>query len=232
MGGEVACASGDASVSTLILSARAIRAMLRLGGGSCVTYRSVIRHIHRSMSTEHSDLEDERLLRLATEGDKQAFGALYERYLDDIYRYVYFRVGDEREAEDITANAFLRTWEHLPRLSRRNASIGSFRNWIYRVAKNLVIDHYRAKKTVPLPEDCYDGEDLVKNIAEQNRQTRQVASALAALKPDYQQILILRFINQLSHKACAEIMGRNTGQTRVLQHRALKKLREIIKKNE
>lgn len=180
------------------------------------------------MSMNTTDHDEQRLLRLAMGGDKAAFGALYERYLDDIYRYVYYRVSDEATAEDITANTFLRTWEHLPGMSRRKVNVGSFRGWLYRVAKNLVIDHYRKKKPVPLPDDLETDGDLVRDTAEANSQARRLTGAMAQLSDDYQQIIILRFINQLSHRECAEIMDRSVGQTRVLQYRALKKLREIV----
>ncbi|MBN1250443.1 MAG: sigma-70 family RNA polymerase sigma factor [Anaerolineae bacterium] len=171
---------------------------------------------------------DQRLLQLAIEGDREAFGELYERYLGEIYRYVYFRVSDEREAEDITAEAFLKTWEHLPRLARKNASIRSFRNWLYRVARNRVIDHYRKKKPVPLPDGLQTEGDLVREAVEANSQVRRLTGAIRQLSSDYQHVIILRFINQFSHAECAEVMGRTEGQTRILQYRALKKLREIM----
>ena len=180
------------------------------------------------MAGNLSDSDDNHLLTLATQGDKRAFGVLYERYLDEIYRYVFYRVGDEHEAEDITANAFIRTWEHLPKMGRTGAGIRGFRNWLYRVAKNLIIDFYRTRETVPLPDGYHRDEDPVEGAVERNAQAGRLAEAIMQLKPEYQQIIILRFINQLSHKACAEIMTLSDGQSRVLQYRALRKLREIM----
>jgi RNA polymerase sigma-70 factor, ECF subfamily len=180
------------------------------------------------MYTERSDIEEQRLLHKAAQGDKMAFGILYERYLDEIYRYVYLRLGDPHEAEDITANTFLKTWLYLPKINPQEEGIWNFRSWLYRVAKNLVIDHYKKKKTLPLLNGFHEDHDATIKVAEQNIQSRNLKKAILALKPDYQQILILRFINQLSHKEVAEIMGLNIGQTRVLQHRALKQLKEIL----
>ena len=182
------------------------------------------------MPTQRSDDRDQTqpLLRLAMEGDKEAFGSLYEQYLDEVYRYVYFRVGSECEAEDITADAFLKTWEYLPRLSQQGSTIRNFRSWLYGVAKNLVTDYYRKEKPIALPDNAHDGEDPVRRTAEEKRELRQLAEAIMQLSPDYRQVIVLRFVNELSHRECAAVMGRTIGQTRVLQYRALKKLREVI----
>jgi len=153
---------------------------------------------------------------------------LYERYLDEIYRYAYFRLGDRDEAEDITANTFMKTWESLPKIYQQDGSIYNFRNWLYRVAKNLIIDHYRKIKTLPLLNNFHEDQDATIKDAEQNIQSGHLSKAIMALRPDYQQIIILRFINQLSHQEVTEIMKRSTSQTRILQHRALKKLRELL----
>jgi RNA polymerase sigma-70 factor, ECF subfamily len=182
----------------------------------------------RTMPEQHSDLDDEGLLLLATAGDAEAFGTLYDRYLHELYRYVFYRVGDHHETEDITANAFIRTWEYLPRLSGNGAAIRSFRAWLYRVAKNLVTDFYRTRETVPVPDGFHRDEDSVERASDEDARALAVARAIRELKPAYQQIIILRFINQLSHKECAEIMKVSIAQARVLQHRALNKLREMV----
>jgi RNA polymerase sigma-70 factor, ECF subfamily len=180
------------------------------------------------MHMHDSQVEDEDLLHQAMAGDKAAFGALYERYLAEIYRYVLLRVSDEREAEDITADTFLKTWTALPRLSKKRATIRSFRHWLYRVAKNLVIDYYRKRKPAALPEVLLSEGAWVGTLVEEHGQAQELARAIGQLSPDYQQILILRFVNDFSHADCAAVMGRTRGQTRVLQYRALKKLREIM----
>lgn len=180
------------------------------------------------MSGDRSDLDDKRLISLATQGDRLAFGILYERYVNEIYRYAFYRLGNQHDAEDITANAFIKTWEYLPKIYHKDDSIRNFRNWLYRVTKNLIVDYYRSNKTVSLENGVHGDDDPSNNDAEQDFQSRHLAKAIMQLKPDYQQIIILRFINQLSHKEIATIMELSTGQTRVLQYRALKKLREII----
>jgi RNA polymerase sigma-70 factor, ECF subfamily len=180
------------------------------------------------MATDRSDCDDKRLLSLATRGDKKAFGFLYERYRDEIYRYAFYRVGDPHEAEDITANAFIKTWEHLPRIYEQDSSIRNLRSWLYQVARNLVVDHFRQAETLPLAHTLRDGQDSTKSSAEQNIEHEHLAQRIMELRPEYQQIIILRFVNQLSHEEVAAIMELNAGQTRVMQHRALKELREIL----
>jgi RNA polymerase sigma-70 factor, ECF subfamily len=180
------------------------------------------------MVRDLSDSDDHHLLKLATQGDKRAFGVLYERYLGEIYRYVYYRVGDQREAEDITASTFSRTWEVLPRIAEAEVSIRSIRHWLYGVARNLVTDFYRTRETVALPEDFHRDQDLVEGEIEKRFQARQLTEAILQLRPDYQQIIILRFVNQLSHRETAEIMALSDGQSRIMQYRALRKLREIM----
>jgi len=89
---------------------------------------------------------DEHILKLAGQGDKQAYGILYVRYLDDIYRYVLLKIGSTSIAEDLTEETFIRTWEYLPRLSRKDEKINHLKAFLYRTASNLVIDFYRKKK--------------------------------------------------------------------------------------
>lgn len=191
-----------------------------------------MRHINRAKQTDPAISGDEHYLLQAIQGDKAAFGILFERYYDEIYRYVYFRVGSQQEAEDITNEAFLKTWEYLPGIKRGKATIRNFRQWMYRVARNLVIDLYRTRETVELPENLHNPQDDLDSVSAAHREQKQLAKAIQQLPPDYQHIIILRFINQLSHQECAEIMRMKPGHTRVLQHRALRELREILRENE
>ena len=177
--------------------------------------------------------QQEKLLVSAAQGDKQAFGLLYSRYLDEIYRFVYFKVGSRLTAEDITEETFLKTWESLPKIYKKGTKIDNLRAWLYRTAKNLVIDHYRKKKPAyniehtrpskePLPEDLVLEEEISQNLLH----------SIQKLEPDHQEIIILRLINDLSHRETAEIMNISEGNSRVLLFRALKKLKEILVEKE
>lgn len=171
---------------------------------------------------------DEVLIRRAVAGDKQAFGELYERHLDEVYRYIFYRTADPREAEDLTETVFLKVWEALPRFRPEETS---FRTWLYRVAHNLVVDHYRTRKTATqleegsaLPDPSPSPEQQI--MAREREQ--QIARWIAKLPPDYQQVLTLRFVQDLSHAETAQILGRSEAAVRVLQYRALRALRKVI----
>src|ERR1043165_3026034 len=103
--------------------------------------------IGQMMTASHTDgrstQEDAALIKQAVDGDSEAFGVLYVRYMDAIFRYIYYRVGQDIEAEDLTEEVFIRAWEALP-----SYQIGQFpfTSWLYRIAHNLVIDHPRKRK--------------------------------------------------------------------------------------
>ena len=175
-------------------------------------------------------LPDDQLLQLATCGSKQAFGFLYERYLENIYRFVLIKIGNSNIAEDLTEETFIRTWEYLPSLARKNGRINNFKAFLYRTASNLVIDFYRKKHA------CTDNLDQIiqidespEKISEKHEQERKIMRCLRQLKPGDQKILILRYVNQLSHQETASIMDISEAHSRVLQYRALKKLQALMK---
>jgi RNA polymerase sigma-70 factor (ECF subfamily) len=176
---------------------------------------------------------EDRDLHLAAQGDKQAFGRLYSRYLNEIYRFVYFKVGHEPIAEDITEETFIRTWTHLSGIYTNNGRIANLRAWLYRTANNLVIDYYRQKKPVE-SHDRQVSDDLpqIEAIAVEHEQLKILTNAIKELEPDDQQIIILRLVNELSHKEAAHIMKISEGSSRILLYRALKKLKRILNQKE
>lgn len=166
--------------------------------------------------------DDSRLTIRIRKGDKEAFGDLYERYLDDIYRYVYYRVSNHQDAEDLTEQIFLKAWEGIPNYRAQVP----FKAWIYRIAHNTIIDHYRTRKeALPLTEHIIlvdeTTPDLEKHLVVQENVARLV-NIMSQLSPLHQHVLTLRFINGFSMKEVAQILDRNVGTVRVLQHRALK----------
>jgi RNA polymerase sigma-70 factor (ECF subfamily) len=170
--------------------------------------------------------DDDQLVNRSYYGDKEAFGSLYEKYLVDIYRYVFYRVVNEQEAEDITEMVFLQAWEALQHIHLDGFR---FRPWIYRIAHNKVIDQYRlGHPTSPLEdhENLMDETDNPETAYQTTEAKRILARAIAKLDPNLQDVLIYRFILGFSHEETAEIMDRTGVNIRVLQHRALKKLRE------
>jgi RNA polymerase sigma-70 factor (ECF subfamily) len=175
---------------------------------------------------------EKRLLDLAAKGNKNAFGLLYEKYLDEIYRFVYVSINDQWEAEDITENAFIKAWEQLPIVYSQNSEIENFRVWLYRIARNLIVDYFRSKKPLVLEDEISSFENSPEDVYSENNLSKRLFKAIMQLEPNYRQIIVLRFINQLSHKESAKIMNLGYNNVRVLQYRALRKLRVMLSKED
>jgi RNA polymerase sigma-70 factor (ECF subfamily) len=171
---------------------------------------------------------EKELVARAIQRDSTAFGQLYEAYLDRIFRYVYYRVGSIAEAEDLTEQVFLKAWEAIDRYEARGAP---FTAWLYRLAHNLVIDQYRGRRvTTPIEdvdESALDGEDVT-GVVESALEAEEVRAAVGCLNPDYQQLIVLRFIEGMSHAEVARIIGKTEGATRVIQFRALQALAKVL----
>jgi RNA polymerase sigma-70 factor (ECF subfamily) len=185
------------------------------------------------MTPDSPQTQEDVLLKRASEGDKQAFGVLYETYMDQIFRYIYYRVANSFEAEDLTENVFLNAWQAMPKMAAKDESLGNFRAWLYRIAHNLVVDHHRSNNpAISLDEalSLADPKAGPESATQTNQDSQQLAAAIGNLEPNLQQVLVCRFINQLSHSETAEIMKIEPGYVRVLQHRALKKMAELLAK--
>jgi RNA polymerase sigma-70 factor (ECF subfamily) len=201
-----------------------------MGGGGA------LRHSEGAVSADpggKTGLDNEAdLVARSVQRDAVAFGRLYEAHLDRIYRYVYFRVGSTSEAEDLTEQVFLRAWEAIDRYEARGTP---FTAWLYRLAHNLVIDHYRARRpTTPLDEIAETEElgfDVVATV-EDLLDAEEVREALRRLSPEHQQLVVLRFVEELSHSEVAQILGKTEGATRVIQHRALQALARALRERE
>ena len=183
------------------------------------------------MAQNNADASENELLTQAAQGSKEAFGELYEKYLEQIYRFIFYRVADHNEAEDLTELVFIKTWQTLPKLSVQGKTISNFRAWLYRIAHNLVIDHHRShRKSVSLDQivSQTDPKPGPEEVTESHEQSHQLATAISKLEPRLQQVLICRFINQLDYTETAHIMGIKPGYVRVLQYRALKKIGGIL----
>lgn len=170
---------------------------------------------------------DDHLVRRAIAGDAEAFGLLYERYLPAIFRYAFVRLGNAAEAEDVTETTFLKVWESRKRFQPDRIS---FQSWLYRVAHNLLIDRYRTRRPETSLDDIEirDPAEAPEGALVAGDENRKLAHAMRRLKPEYQQVLGLRFVAGLSHAETADILHCSPGAARVLQHRALKAMREAL----
>jgi len=165
--------------------------------------------------------EETRLVHQAKSGDSEAFAHLYDAYIERVYRYVYFRVSDEQTAEDLASQVFLKAWEGLERYQINGSP---FVAWLYTIAHNLVIDHYRTHK------DSVALEEIIPLASEDESLDEQVGAmfdleimreVLQFLNEEQQQVLTLRFIAELPTQHIAKVMGKREGAIRALQMRAL-----------
>lgn len=181
------------------------------------------------MTEEAARPNEEALVRRAANGDAEAFGDLYVRHLDEIYRYVFYKVGNEKNAEDLTETVFLNAWEAIGEYQPRGHP---FSSWLYRIAHNAVVDHYRTKKDEsPLDPVAFTLADESLGPEEtlmKRRQVSRLIEAFAHLSEEKQQLILLRFVEGLSHAQVAQILNKSEGACRVMQHRALAKLSDVL----
>ena len=160
--------------------------------------------------------------------DPSAFGLLYERYVDRIYSYIYYRVGDTREAEDLTARVFFRALGRIDGYKQRGAP---FVSWLYRIAHNLVANWHRDRGrrndvSLDVLLDLHAPEVSQASAVERAEYTKVLLDAMRRLAVDRQQILILKFVDDLTNAEIGQIMGRSEGAIKSLYHRTLLELRE------
>lgn len=180
----------------------------------------------QSVKKSRMPLTDEAsLVRQAKTGDSDSFGTLYDAYLERIYRFVYFRVEDQQTAEDITSQVFLKAWENLGRFQ-----IGGtpFLAWLYTIAHNAVIDHYRTRKVTAALDDVRLSDpghaETVENGIDAAVEMNSIKNALQTLTDDQRQVLVLKFIDEMSNEEIAQHLGKREGAIRALQMRGLKAL--------
>jgi RNA polymerase sigma-70 factor, ECF subfamily len=175
-------------------------------------------------------LSDSELVEIAKSGDKEAFGELYERYLEKIYNYVFYRTGNHHDAEDLTARVFFRAMAHIETYSERGVP---FQAWLYRIAHNLVANWHRdsgRRKIVPLDEFVVTSarSDAPDRYTEDKQEREVLLSAVRRLPEERQQLLLLKFIDGLSNAEIGAIMDRTEGAVKSLYHRTLISLREEL----
>lgn len=181
-------------------------------------------------------MKEELIVKKAKKGNQEAFGQLYDKYITKIYRFIFFKVETKSEAEDITQQVFLKAWQNI--YSFKNKKGARFSSWLYRIAKNAVIDHYRTKKEYIDIEDIkYDKEfasssDIEEKI-QNTKKFKEVKKAIQNLSEDEQEVVVMKFVDELSNKEIGKILNKTQGTIRVIQYRALKKLKNFFEeKNE
>lgn len=170
--------------------------------------------------------------------DKEAFIKVYDESVNDIYRFVYFKIGSREEANDLTSQIFLKTWNHIQTNSLEDSK--TLRALLYKIARSTIIDHYREtgnKITASLddeenPIEVVDETKTPQEQLDEAANLELIKSKLPLLKEEYREVIIMKFISDLSLDEIADISGKGKGNVRVLLHRAVKALRELVEEDE
>jgi RNA polymerase sigma-70 factor (ECF subfamily) len=182
------------------------------------------------MALPEPEYKEDDVLARASQGDKDAFGELYEHYTERIFNYVYYRTGNVHDAEDLTARVFQRAMNHIRNYTDRGVP---FSAWLYRIAHNLVANWHRdrsRKQEIPLddvpilPAKTDHPETTLVRTEQQDALLRLIRR----LPPERQNLLILKFVENLSNAEIGQVMGRSEGAVKSLYHRTLLSLRDEI----
>ena len=170
-----------------------------------------------------------KLIREAVKGDSSAFGSLYDHYQAMIYRFVLIKVSSREEAEDITHHVFLSAWQKVGTYRHRGYP---FSSWLYQIARNQVVDHYRSRRPTAAI-DAVDPEQFASPAAAEfalptKLEMEAVREAMKKLKSDHEDVIIFRFIEDLSLKETAAMMKKTEGAIKLMQHRAMRELKKIL----
>jgi RNA polymerase sigma-70 factor, ECF subfamily len=187
------------------------------------------------------DPEQERiaaLVTLAQQGDGEAFGQIYDKYVDAVYRYLYYRVGSPQLAEDLTSETFVRALRRIDSFHWQGKDIGA---WFVTIARNLVADHFKSSRfklemsTGDILDADHSGSVNQGNISPGTEQIvldrlrdAELLGAVKELKPDQQECVVLRFLQGLSVAETADVMGRSQGAIKQLQLRAVRSLAKVL----
>jgi RNA polymerase sigma-70 factor (ECF subfamily) len=166
----------------------------------------------------------------AKQGNEAAFTELYNFYFEKIFRFIYYRVGHKEAAEDLCEEVFIKVFRKISSLDNNS----SFEGWLYQIARNGVIDHYRDKKqTIPLEEveNTLEYENNVLDLLKLDEHQKILLKLLKQLKPDQQAVLKLKFLEDLENPEIARILNKSEGAIRVIQHRALLALQKLTKQD-
>lgn len=176
------------------------------------------------------DYNEEEVLARASQGDRDAFGQLYAHYVERIFNYVYYRTGNQHDAEDLTARVFQRAMNHIRNYTDRGVP---FSAWLYRIAHNLVANWHRDRSRKQeiaiddLPVLPTKGDHPERNLVRSQEQDA-LLKMIRKLPPERQNLLILKFVENMSNAEIGKIMGRSEGAVKSLYHRTLLALRDQL----
>ncbi|MDP3993804.1 MAG: sigma-70 family RNA polymerase sigma factor [Candidatus Doudnabacteria bacterium] len=167
------------------------------------------------------------LVSKAAKGDSVAFGQIYELYFEKVYRFIYYRTNHRQTAEDLVADTFVRVWNKISAIE----DSASFNGWIYQIARNLLIDYYRSRKIdvdISTLENVLEYEDNIVDRANLSFQQKKFFAVLGELTSDEQLVIKLKFFDEFDNREIGEMLGKTEGAIRVIQHRAISELKELL----
>lgn len=170
------------------------------------------------------------LYKIKAHRDPEAFAKLYDLYIEKIYRFTFFKVSNKEEAEDITSDIFLKAWNYLT--SKKSEKVQSFGGLIYTIARNTIVDFYRKKgkrkecSIDQMPEIVVE-DTMLSSVALQHDMDN-VLRCIKKMKQHYQEVLLLRYLDELSIAEIAELLSKRKTNIRVMLHRAIKVLQAIL----
>ena len=188
-------------------------------------------------AVQHAPAEGEvavtlALVQRAQAGDTEAFGELYDRYVDLVYRYVYYRVGSAQVAEDLTSETFLRALRRLSSFTWQGRDVGA---WFVTIARNLIADHYKSSRyRLEMTTDDVSesgaalSQEGPENAVLEAMQNKVLLEAVKQLNAEQQECIVLRFLQGLSVAETAQAMGKNDGAIKALQYRAIRSLGRLL----
>ena len=180
------------------------------------------------VETPLSAQEEADLIARAKQGDEAAVGMLYRQHAPKIYGYVASRVGDSALADDLTSEVFLRALEGLPGFEYRGISISA---WLYRIAHDRIADHFRQqarRPTIPLEGELLPAQGGIDREVDDRLRMEQLSTAIERLTADQHQVILLRFTAGLKLQEIAYVMDKSTAAIKMLQLRALARLRQLV----
>ena len=171
------------------------------------------------------------LVERACSGDRVAIEALYDDHVDRIYRFVLAKVGNQTDAEDITGEVFIRMVEALPRYQWRGVP---FQAWLFQIASNQVISHYRrnsSRPSTPIENmDFADPQAGPEGLVEHRLTLADVQTALKKLPEAQRRVIEHRFLSDMSVRETAQVLGKSENNVKVLQHKALARLQKLLRR--
>lgn len=178
-------------------------------------------------------LKEKILLLKVKKKDQNAFAEVYDEYVEKIYRFIFFKVNSEEEAKDLTSEVFLRAWDYLI----KDKKIKSIKSFLYQIARNLVVDHYRDRSRKEIVDEVFleqieDHEPRADKKTEIKLEADRLQKYIRELKDDYKEAVLLKFIEEYSIGEIADILKKTKGNVRVLLHRAIKALQMMAERHQ